>query len=168
MRIPEDKFDAVICEIMTAKVGLDKALNKHEVGKWGFFKDVEENPIRARAYAYAQQVRAEILADEVIEIADEEQDSQKARNRIDARKWYASKMQPQKYGDRIDLNVTNTVDLTAALAEAKRRVLPSRYPQDIEDAQIVETVQLPSPAQTGSQSVAEDKAPENGDADIFK
>jgi hypothetical protein len=52
-------------------------------------------------YARACEFRADAIADEIIEIADNCTDPQKARVQIDARKWYAAKIAPKKYGDRI-------------------------------------------------------------------
>lgn len=71
----------------------------------------------------AQLVSMEKMADEIIEIADTETDSQKAKNRIDARKWIASKRSPKKYGERLDVNVNQTIDITSALLEAQNRAL---------------------------------------------
>lgn len=61
-------------------------------------------------YARAREEQADYYADEIIEIADTEDDPNKARVRIDARKWKASKMQPKKYGDKIDLNHSGTIE----------------------------------------------------------
>ena len=61
-------------------------------------------------YARAREEQAEFYADEIIAISDTETDPAKARNRIDARKWKASKLAPKVYGDKLtldgDLNVT--------------------------------------------------------------
>ncbi|MRT15310.1 hypothetical protein GJV07_24135 [Enterobacteriaceae bacterium RIT711] len=85
-------------------------------------------------YARAREVQAEILAEEIIEIADDssgdvfvdddgrEQTNHervaRSRLRVDARKWYASKLAPKRYGDRIqhDQKITIT-DLTDAELE---------------------------------------------------
>ena len=95
---------------------------------------------RARRYSLAQEFRADIMADEIIHIADSDNDPAKARNQITARQWLASKYN-KKYGDRVDLNVTQVMDITATLNEARARaVLPVRDRQTIEDAQ---TIDLP-------------------------
>lgn len=80
-----------------------------------------------KEYAWAREMRSETMAEEVIEIADNEPDAAKARNRMDARRWYASKMKPEKYGDKIDLNVHQSVDLLTAIDEAKRRAIPVSF-----------------------------------------
>ena len=52
-------------------------------------------------YARAKEEQSELFADEIVEIADNEPDPQRARVKIDARKWVASKLKPKKYGDKI-------------------------------------------------------------------
>ena len=52
-------------------------------------------------YARAREEQADAIADECLDIAENEPDVQRARLKIDVRKWFASKMKPRKYGDRI-------------------------------------------------------------------
>jgi terminase small subunit-like protein len=76
-------------------------------------------------YARAREAQADILADEIIEIADTElsttarteclnadgsftsattsDNHNRTRQMIDARKWKASKLAPKKYGDKLDV-----------------------------------------------------------------
>jgi hypothetical protein len=76
-------------------------------------------------YARAKRLQIEVLVDEIIEIADDSsQDNlinkqgqiicnnaviNRARLRIDTRKWIASKLAPKIYGDKI--NNTHNVDI---------------------------------------------------------
>lgn len=66
----------------------------------------------ANMYARAREQRAELYAEEIVEIADTENDSAKARNRIDARKWAAAKLNQKVYGDKVtvDGNLKTQVD----------------------------------------------------------
>lgn len=59
-------------------------------------------------YARAREEQAETLADEIVLIADTEEDANRARVKIDARKWVAGKLKPKAYGDKqqIEANVT--------------------------------------------------------------
>ena len=56
-------------------------------------------------YARAREFQAHFLAESVIEIADEpvtcNADVTRNRLRCDARKWYAGRLAPKKYGDKI-------------------------------------------------------------------
>lgn len=54
-------------------------------------------------YARAQEDRTAAMAEDILDIADDEEcaDVQKAKLRIDTRKWLMSKMAPKKYGDKV-------------------------------------------------------------------
>ena len=72
-------------------------------------------------YAHARQSQADFYADEILEIADEQDDDhkmtiyglavdneaiQRSKLRCDARKWHASKTAPKKYGDKVFKEIT--------------------------------------------------------------
>jgi len=54
-------------------------------------------------YARAQEDRTAAMAEELLDIADfeDKEDAQRAKLRIDTRKWLMSKMAPKKYGDKV-------------------------------------------------------------------
>lgn len=54
-------------------------------------------------YAKARLDQADTLADEMIEIADTEGNTNRGRLRVDTRKWIAAKLKPRKYGDSLNL-----------------------------------------------------------------
>lgn len=76
-------------------------------------------------YAQAREVQADTLADETVDIADDGSNDwmddgrggrrldpeavQRSRLRVDQRKWYASKLAPKKYGDKLDLNHSGSI-----------------------------------------------------------
>jgi len=74
----------------------------------------ERRDFRER-YARAHEDRADSLADEITDIADEVasasmEEIQAARLRVDARKWVAAKLKPTKWGDyQTDTAKTNVV-----------------------------------------------------------
>ena len=93
----------------------------------------------ANNYERAREQRADYLAHQVVDIADTDEDYQRARNRMDARKWAAGKMAPKRYGDRLNLAGTGDKDdaihvetHNAALEEITRRIagLASRSDQN--------------------------------------
>ena len=61
-------------------------------------------------YAQAKSVQSEREADIILDIADNatNQDYQVARLRVDARKWIASKLLPNKYGERTQIDHSST------------------------------------------------------------
>jgi len=74
----------------------DDAHMPTRVSVWRWLRD---NPEFSSQYAHAREDQAEHYADEIIEIADTDEDSNRARVRIDARKWKASKMDRRRFGD---------------------------------------------------------------------
>lgn len=96
----------------------------------------------ANAYARAQEIKADLLADEVVAIADSDTDPAKVRNQMQARQWLASKLYAKRYGDRIDLNVTQTLDIGSTLAEARARLRPVSDQYEITDAQVIEAKRI--------------------------
>lgn len=111
-----------------------------------FSRELQCDKTAALQYARAQEIRADLIADEVIEIADTDADAQRARNRIDARKWSSGKLAPKKYGDRIDLNVTTSIDVGATIAEARARLRPICDLTKTIEGEIIETIDV-SPLQ---------------------
>jgi hypothetical protein len=55
----------------------------------------------ASKYAHAREAQADHYADEIVTIADTAEDANLARLRVDARKWFASKVAPKRYGDKV-------------------------------------------------------------------
>lgn len=92
------------------------------------FKWLSEKPHFSEQYARAREVQADTLFDDVLAIADqydtqadkEDPDTiQRARLRIDARKWMAGKLQPKKYGDKVQQDINLTVNHEDALEQLK-------------------------------------------------
>ena len=100
----EDLADTICQEIMAGKSlrlicameGMPAASTVYAwLGQYPVFQDM---------YARAREVQADVLADEILEIADSDLDPNRARVMIDARKWLAGKLRPKKYGDRVELD----------------------------------------------------------------
>jgi len=109
-----------------------------------FFEWVAKDDSIKAKYEFAIQMRADIYAESIIDIADEEVTMIKAskhgggeddgdievvfdsaavarnRLRVDARKWYASKLAPKKYGDKVQTEVSGAIGIDAAPVEATR------------------------------------------------
>jgi hypothetical protein len=60
----------------------------------------------ASRYAHAREAQADHFAEEIVTIADTAEDANLARLRVDARKWFASKVAPKRYGDKLQAEVT--------------------------------------------------------------
>jgi hypothetical protein len=87
-------------ESLRAVCELDDALPARETIR-GWLRGDQDGELTGQ-YARARDEQADHYADEIIAIADEEPDPSKAKVRVDARKWVASKLKPRVYGDKID------------------------------------------------------------------
>jgi len=91
------------------------------------YRWLETHMAFAQKYARARELQQDREADKIVVIADEADDAAIARLRIDSRKWRAAKMAPKKYGDRLDLNHSGSLQqlsdeqLEARLAELLRK-----------------------------------------------
>lgn len=65
-----------------------------------------ENEDFQRAMRLARDLQADTLAEQIIELADSAtpETAHAVRLQVDARRWYASKLRPKKYGDRIEVD----------------------------------------------------------------
>lgn len=79
-------------------------------------------------FSEAMRDRAHLLVDEIVHIADTVDDTRKARNMIDARKWAAARYLPNYYGDRLAV--------TGAADGAPIKVEGAAKPSELTDAQL--------------------------------
>jgi len=99
----------------------------------------ERREFRER-YARAHDDRADSLADEIVDIADEAatgsmEEIQAARLRVDARKWVASKLKPTKWGDyQADTARSNVI---FNIGISRSHALPS--PVDVKPVAVLES-----------------------------
>jgi hypothetical protein len=128
---------------------LKHALGKAGIGRAMFSAVLAGQRELAARVARAQEISADFLVDEAIDAARNEPDVMRARVIAENNRWAASRRNSKKYGDRIDLNVTQTLDISGTLLEAKQRMLrPMRDQLDVTD---VQTLDLPSVALLGAQ-----------------
>lgn len=124
------EIEAKICELIADGKSLrqiclaDEMPSRETIYTW-----MSKNQAFADRYARAVEDRAEKLAEEILTIADDDegdfgfkevQDAdgasakpcimpdniQRAKLRVDSRKWIASKLFPKKYGDKVSAEVT--------------------------------------------------------------
>lgn len=84
-----------------------------------------KHTVFAQALAVAQEEACHMLADRALTVVDEYLDPQRARIMFDAIRWITGKRMPRVYGERLDLNVNQTIDIGSALSEAMGRALPN-------------------------------------------
>lgn len=113
-----------IIKLISGGLSLRKAIQElNTINKDTFFSWIAKNKDFADQYARATEVRADAIFEEMFDIADDGSNDwiekfdktgqsyydlngehvQRSKLRIDARKWALSKMQPKKYGDKLDV-----------------------------------------------------------------
>ena len=111
-----------ICEnVIENKLSFTQAVNVSPISYVSFFNWISESDKLKELYNYAREIRSDILFEEIIDIADTTEIGETIKDtpvgittetgdmlghrklKIDARKWVIAKMQPKKYGDKLDL-----------------------------------------------------------------
>lgn len=128
-----EQFDAILVDV-AAGIPVRRAITEREISGRQFYGRLNADPTAAERYARAKEAALEAMADEILDIADEVagdtfEDDQgnvkiapdvvnRARLRVDTRKWLLSKLAPKKYGDKLDVDakVGVTVTLPSPLA----------------------------------------------------
>ncbi|MFA6335567.1 MAG: hypothetical protein WCX48_08445 [Bacteroidales bacterium] len=123
-------YDKLFDDIMNDIVEQNMSASKAMIGKMSYTKFwdmLNEDKTRADKYARACILRAERVNDEILDIADDKSNDtleidlgdgvliekenkefiQRSRVRIDARKWWLSKTNPKKYGEKLDITSDN-------------------------------------------------------------
>jgi hypothetical protein len=125
-------FENVLTQISEEGLALRNILMQNGMPSSQTFYKWLEDQNKSKQYARATEIRAEKLFDEIIDIADETSNDtytdetgkeytnheviNRSRLKIDARKWVLSKLNPKKYGDKIDHTtdgekITNIISL---------------------------------------------------------
>lgn len=116
---PEEEerlFNAVIDNISNGKSLRATCRMENMPVEATFYKWMKKDQKRLKQYACACELRADMVFDEILEIADDSSGDerltdngvalnsefvQRSKLKVDARKWVISKMNPKKYGDRV-------------------------------------------------------------------
>jgi hypothetical protein len=126
----------VILEAIANGQSLSSILRLEGFPSYSWAKDQLRNNVDLRRlYDQAVEDRGDRLAEELIDLADQQMPPgldgpaasawvQQLRLKVDVRKWAASKLRPRVYGERLDVTVSQEpISITAALEQARQRVL---------------------------------------------
>ncbi|EFF2795816.1 DNA-binding protein [Escherichia coli] len=127
-----------ICELVADGQSINKISklpgmpNRSTILKW--FRDVPEF---STMYARAKEIGFEVLADEIIDLADAEVNTDKDQLRrhqlmIDTRKWLLAKLQPRKYGERVTQEIVGNKEEAPVQIEVTKEEI-ARIVQEVED-----------------------------------
>ena len=113
-----------ICERIANGESLRKICDDEDMpNKSTVFRWLASSDEFSDQYARARETQADSLFDEVLAIADQYDSAadtlnpdhiNRARLRIDARKWMAGKLRPKVYGDKLDLDLGGTVNFVVS------------------------------------------------------
>ena len=116
---PEKQKEAVELAVQGASTA--KIAERLGLSSYAFWEYRQNVPLFSNKYEIARIEGMESLADGLLTIVDRYDDVQAARLQSDNTKWLLSKRNAKKYGDRLDVNVSQTVDISGALNEALNR-----------------------------------------------
>lgn len=114
-----------ICDkIASSSSGLNSICKELKISPSSVYKWLSEDEAFSEMYTRARETQADFLADEILEIADdntrdtkviqkggqtmEVEDTEwvnRSKLKIEARKWIAAKLKPKKYGDKLDASI---------------------------------------------------------------
>lgn len=107
-----------------------------------FFRWIKRDPARHERYKEAKELRTEWWAGRLVEIAeadDSTEDVARSRLRVDTLKWLMGADNRKTYGDTKQVEINQSISITAALEQARARV---QMIQPIEDVVDVDTMGL--------------------------
>ena len=150
MPITDELWNVILNAIYEGHT-LEKTLKLHGVGRKAFRDYLSENLAREGEYMRARVESWHLRVDRMEDIAaDASIDPGRARNMIDVTKWGASRIVPAVYGDRIDVNLQQTVDIGPGLLAARERLLSIRDQSNEVESQVIDITNVPPIAPTGS------------------
>jgi hypothetical protein len=135
MKYQSEAIWPVILEQIANGHSLSAVLRQPNMPSYGWAKlQLRQNRELRAQYDEAVQDRADVLAEQIEAIADEECPADldgpsktawtaRQRLRFDARRWASSKLAPRRYGDRMEIDApTYNLDIKALLEKRERRL----------------------------------------------
>jgi hypothetical protein len=125
----------VVLDSMTSGMSMRQSCLKAGIGASTWIDWTVADRSLAERYARARESLLDAMVDQILTLADSPvptldngaTDPGMVRQRqlqIDARRWVLSKLAPNKYGDRLDVSVTDTrISISGALQAAQSRLV---------------------------------------------
>jgi hypothetical protein len=105
-----------IFDLISEGMSVREAVKKEGISNLHFLRLISRDDELGKQYAKAMGMRADALFEECLVLADEgTEDIQRDKLRIDTRKWVVSRMNPRKYGDKLE-TVLNGGDTPIGMA----------------------------------------------------
>lgn len=133
-----EAFEIVLEKIVTERSGTPFQICTSLGLSWGgVLAWVNQDPERQEKFKFAMEVRAHLLAEEAITIADgaKPKTVNVAKLRVDTRKWMASRLNPKQYGEKQEVNHSGVVhNLFHVLSDMARERDVTPKPEQLEEA----------------------------------
>jgi hypothetical protein len=120
-------FNDIILDIIDNNKAVRDAI-KDRMSITKFYALLEGSDKKTEQYMRATKIRSDSMGSEILEIADNQENDvitndegieiinhnviNRSRLRVDTRKWLMSKMQPKKYGDKVELDHKGGIAIT--------------------------------------------------------
>ena len=121
----EEQADLICEKIATSNFSMKSICEQLDIPVGTVLAWLHREQTFQEKYARAKEMQADLLAEEILDIADDGSNDfmtivkgdqeyevenkefvNRSRLRVDSRKWIASKLKPKKYGDRITQEIT--------------------------------------------------------------
>jgi hypothetical protein len=125
-----------ICELLEQGLTLSNITQLPDIPSIPtIYRWMDENPEFSAAYTRARAKQADTLAERVLDEAFSSHDAQIGRLRMDALKWFASKLAPKRYGDKVEVETNSQQNFKISFSVPERDTLNS-----------LKSIELPSPS----------------------
>lgn len=128
-----------ICDDIAGGLYMYLAAEKHGMTMSQLQRLRLQEPVFDQAVSRARALSVDAKVDQLNDTATNVPDVQRARLICENIKWTAARLHPKVYGDKLDITVTERVDLGDALAAARARALrPLCDPADIIEVEVID------------------------------
>lgn len=154
-RLSSTDMDEIVVKIGQG-VDISAICDEYSISRFFFHDWARRDTLFGQRVEQARKVAADIAVEQLKTLGDDKLKS-------DNIKWVASKIDREKYGEKMEVNVNQTLDISGILAAANARLGPMLDQRDLEKLQANETIAEFDELTTGHKPVAASDAP--GDID---
>lgn len=102
---------------------LDVVFEESGIDIWEAYKIMAEDENLGELHGRARHLRAELDIDDMRRVAEFEPDIARANMRVNLAKWTASKFNRAVFGDQVDVNINQSINIQGILDKARVRLV---------------------------------------------
>lgn len=130
VQFSEEVFAAILDDVAIGLSVTSACLDEDRPSKSTFFRWLIARPELVDRYDTALKLGARARVDDLEDMVEREECPKRARNRMDARKWAASKQDPKKYGDRVVTEHAGEVGVSIRTKEERDAIVAAALRAD--------------------------------------